>query len=502
MSFWDVSSDVKKKVLDVATDYENDKRILFILKNLGPQRFTDLERYCDVSRSTVSKYLRVHSEQGEIEKKIFKNEEVEEARYFITKRGEEKLIEDAIEGDKTLFLINELTENIQKLSEMVEFYKEIGVDETIMFQIVNIILKIGDKFFTLPQNRDLYLTLFYMINYNSILTPDYKLNLEQFCEVYDIKNVEIKYFIEKIMANNLGFFMFVRDNDVFFFHEEDLLGTTTLRLVRDHLIQEIIHLNLVGPKDIYDLDKEAGSITKKVQEMGLIWEAVREQFEILIKKLIIKNAVQMGISKTFLTDLVVQSEKIKKHPEVKRSLINIIEGSDKYEDFNIIEVSDVENVLEMKEKEQLDKILGQVKGKGFCPNCGKIILENDFSNKCTKCGIDFKPNEILKEIDRANEASIKFKALKQTEKAEKEQLLILENLNNFFENNEINKAEALDMLSSLMKDCKTNQVKEKIYEFLNKFELILIRCPNSECGEKISVDWQKCPWCQAEVKQD
>ena len=170
------------------------------------------------------------------------------------------------------------------------------------------------------------------------------------------------------MSNDLGFFMFVRGNDVFFFHEEDLLGTTTLRLVKDHLIEEIIFKDLVihkdlpiekqstSKKEIYDLDKEAEEITGKVKKMGLIWEAIKEQFEILVKKLIIKTAVDMGISRTDLTDIVIQSEKLSEYPEVKKSLINIIEGSSRYEDLNIVEVYDKAEDLSDEEKKKLDEI--------------------------------------------------------------------------------------------------------------------------------------------------
>jgi len=444
---WKVSSEVRKKILTLSEELDNEKRILFILKNLGPLRFKDLGNYCKLSRSTISKYLKLHLEQKNIEKNVFLTEEgAQEVRYFITKRGEERLREENIENDGELFFINKLRDNLEKLSDLKDFYKEIGVDDSIIFQIINIVLKIGDRFFELPQNRDLYLTLFYIINYNSILTPDYKLNLKQFCEVYDVDEVEIQYFIRKIMSNNLGFFMFVRGNDVFFFHEKDLLGTITLRLVEDHLIEEIIYRDMIGPKEIYDLDKEAEKITEKIKKMGLIWEAVREQFEILIKKLIIKKAVDMGISRSDLTDIVIQSEKISESPEEKKALINIIEGSNRFEDLNIIKVYDTEEELGEDDKKQLDKILGSVKGKGFCPNCGKIILEDDFSNICSKCEQPFDPKKLLKSIDAANEASRRFKQ----EKLQEEQLMI---------------------------------------------------CPNPECEYMISADWDECPVCSTPIRK-
>ncbi|MHA1294260.1 MAG: winged helix-turn-helix transcriptional regulator, partial [Promethearchaeota archaeon] len=147
MVIWKVSQDVEKKVINIAKNMDYDRRVLFILKNLGPQRFTSLEHFCGISRSTLSKYLKLHVEQKNIEKKIYKDDDVQEMRYFLTTRGEEKLLEESIGEAEHLFFINELNDNILELSDLVEFYKEIGVDNTIIFQIVDVILKMGEKFF-------------------------------------------------------------------------------------------------------------------------------------------------------------------------------------------------------------------------------------------------------------------------------------------------------------------------------------------------------------------
>ena len=240
--------------------------------------------------------------------------------------------------------------------------------------------------------------------------------------------------------------MFKRGKDEFFFHREDMLGTTSLRLVKDYLIEEIIHINLIGQKTFYYLEQMAKDIANKMKSMGLIWDAIREQFEILIKKLLIKTAVEMGVSRTFLTDLVIQSEKISESLEEKKALINIIDGSDRFEDLNVVTISDKEVVEDEAERAKLDEILGQVQGRGFCPNCGKIILEQDLSNRCSKCEQEFKPKDLLKSIDAANEASMRFKQ----EKLQEAQLTI---------------------------------------------------CPNPDCEAMIRVDWDECPVCSTHIKK-
>ncbi|MGV9200524.1 MAG: ArsR family transcriptional regulator [Promethearchaeia archaeon] len=411
MSQWNISDNVKKNVLKVAEDMENDMKILYIIRNLGPQRFTDLVENCDMSKSTVSKYLKLHLERNNIEKKLYSDEQTdgEEVRYFIMERGVELLNQDTTQEQQTDTLyINQVNETLTKLQNLIKFYKEIGVEESMIFEIVKLIINIGDKFFTLNQCRELYLALFYIINYNSILTPDYKLYIDQFCEVYDVKKLHIEYYIDKIMSADLGFFMFIRGKDVFFFHEQDILGTATGRLIKDRLIKEIIHINIIGYRKIYDFDEMAKEIADQLQEMGLIWFGIREEFIMLIERLIIKTAIEMGISKTFLMDIVVQSEKLSKTKKDNNALVNIIEGSDKYEHLNLVDVTTPEeDEDEFADEMKLDEILER--GQGFCPNCGKIILKQDFSNRCSKCGYEFKQKELLKRFDAAKDAFSKFK---------------------------------------------------------------------------------------------
>ena len=65
-------------------------------------------------------------------------------------------------------MINELKRNVKKLDNLITFYKEIGVVDSFIFHIVKIVSKIGDNFFEIQQDRDLYLSLFYVF-YNSML---------------------------------------------------------------------------------------------------------------------------------------------------------------------------------------------------------------------------------------------------------------------------------------------------------------------------------------------
>jgi hypothetical protein len=369
-----ISKKLKNELLTKARGIkDNDRRILFILRNFGPQRFTNIVKYSNFSRSTVSKYLNLHRQNKNIEQRIItdKTTNKQYQGYVITDKGIEKLGEEPLKLKDELFMINELKLNVKKLENLITFYREIGVPDSFIFHIVKIISKIGDNFFEIQQDKDLYLSLFYVF-YNSILGQGafaklywrvdedeetnalkrfsgYKLNLDQFCEVYNVAPEAINYLARlKLITDELGFYLIKRENDDFFFHEDDLLGTTTLRLIKDRLIDEIIYLESGYYKELYDLDKMARDISVQLKEMGLIWDAIQIQFELLVLNLIIKNAIDMGFLETdrekFL-EIISKSNKIPKSVEGKKLRSNILEGKRIELGFNILTVieSEIDN---------------------------------------------------------------------------------------------------------------------------------------------------------------
>ncbi|MFX0105099.1 MAG: hypothetical protein ACFE75_06385 [Candidatus Hodarchaeota archaeon] len=361
MESWNISKKLKVELLKKSSNIEdNSRRILFILRNLGPQRFTNLVKYSNLSRSTVSKYLNLHRKNKNIEQRLITDRKTNKQcrSYVITEKGIERLGEEPLKLKDELFIVNELKENVRKLEDLIDFYKEINVEDAFIIQIVRIISKIGDNFFELQQDRDLYLSLFYIF-YNSILGQGafarkywrfdesssqkfvgYKLNLDQYCEVYNVSREAINYLARsKLIKNDFGFYLIKRENNDFFFHEEDLLGTTTLRLIKDKLIDEIINLQEGIYDMIYDLDIIAEEIANQLKEMGLIWDAIQEQFQLLVLNLIIKNAIEMGlldIEREKLMEGVAKSQKLPMSKEGKMLQEAILNSSKLELNFNIL----------------------------------------------------------------------------------------------------------------------------------------------------------------------
>ena len=368
MESWNISKKLKGELLKKSGNIEdNSRRILFILRNLGPQRFTNLVKYSNLSRSTVSKYLSLHTKSKSIEQRLITDRQTNKQyrSYVITDKGIEKLGEEPIKLKDESFILNELKENVRKLENLIDFYKEINVEDVFIIQIVRIISKIGDNFFELQQDRDLYLSLFYIF-YNSILGQGafagnywrfdklgsqkfegYKLNLDQFSELYHVSREAINYLARiKLIKNDFGFYLIKRENSDFFFHEEDLLGTTTLRLIKDKLIDEIINLQEGIYDTIYDLDIMTEEITTQLKEMGLIWDAIQEQFQLLVLNLILKKAIEMGfldIEREKLLEGVTQSKKL--HLSEEGNILHeaILNGSKLDLNLNVLTLTPKEN---------------------------------------------------------------------------------------------------------------------------------------------------------------
>jgi len=448
MSKFVVSAKVKEKVLsEIKKIDQNELRILYLLRNLGPLRFTNIIEYSALSRSTVSKYIKFHISKNNIEKKIYRNpsKNIQEQRYFITDLGTEKLGEDYIGPDEIIYF-SEINDLLSNLSELKTFYKEISVADSIITDITRNIINMGENYFLIEQNRDLYLTLFYIYN-NSVLTRDFKFEITEFCKHYNVKKLRIDFYVDRLLSSDLGIYMFSRGEDKFFFHREDVLGVSTIRLIKDNLINEIVELSIAKVKMISDLDLDrlAEDITKKLLEMELIWDineskeisGIREPFEMLVEKMIIKSAQEMGIPKTSLMDIALQSKKLLKAEGGKNSLYNIINDSERFEDLNLVSISE-SNETELF---QSLKLL-----RGFCPKCGKTVLKNDLSNVCVRCGLNFEKKELITDIEAASDLSVAYKI--------------------------------------------TSIEEEKDIE-----------CPNPKCNYYVKTSWVECPECLTPLKK-
>jgi len=80
METWNISKKQKIQKLEIIKSIDdNNQRILYILHNLGPKRFTDIIKYSKLSRSTVSKYLNSNYKSGFIDKKLIKDKKTNKA---------------------------------------------------------------------------------------------------------------------------------------------------------------------------------------------------------------------------------------------------------------------------------------------------------------------------------------------------------------------------------------------------------------------------------------
>ena len=154
--------------------------------------------------------------------------------------------------------------------------------------------------------------------------------------------------------------------------------------------------------------------------------------------MLIKTALDMGFSRPFLMDMILQSEKMRKSKRGVNSLIDIIEGSERYEDLKLVSIYEFKSL-------DMDEILEQI--QGFCSKCGKTVLKNDLSNICIRCGLNFQENKLLKikDIEAASELSVAYKIAFLEEEKE-------------------------------------------------------IECPNPKCNYYVKPSWVKCPECSTPLR--
>ena len=83
----------------------------------------------------------------------------------------------------------------------------------------------------------------------------------------------------------------------------------------------------------------AEEISEQLEEMGLIWGAIQEQFEVLILNLIVKNSIDMGFLETDrekLMERISESKKLTKSVEGRKLKESILEGFNLEKDLNIL----------------------------------------------------------------------------------------------------------------------------------------------------------------------
>lgn len=90
---------------------------------------------------------------------------------------------------------------------------------------------------------------------------------------------------------------------------------------------------------IYDLDILAKELTDQLREMGLIWNAIQEQFQLLVLNLIIKSAIEMGfldIEREKFMEGVAQSKKLAQSEEGELIKKAILDGTNIDMNLNVL----------------------------------------------------------------------------------------------------------------------------------------------------------------------
>lgn len=309
---------IKRKILDLL-DY--DGKILYLLKEKGTMRFKDLVLICDpteggssdkkgmklMTRGTLGKYLKILKKQAYISQIVFQeNDFRSHSKYEITKSGSEHL--------QQILAINEEDLSSDKDTETVRpdyfqlfynpitvFFQKIGVEqEQYLPQLIRMIARINPQFFfKLPQSDEFYYMLFYlyqnMLEFSIGKARFFFIGLDAFCDTYGVTKIQVQYHMEKLLEQDLGFYL-IKWEHALFFQRDDLIGGILFNLIQNELEADIVKKSLKLP-DRADFHYMAENIVQQMLDLKLLWHGIREAFQIFTEALLILKAIQRGYTR-------------------------------------------------------------------------------------------------------------------------------------------------------------------------------------------------------------
>ena len=259
-----------------------------------------------MSRGTIAKHLRdLKAPRLGYITQLAEYEEVKDRtvmKYTLTPQGQMyinsilKEEESPVRPDQFGLIYNSIT----------SFFQERGLDEeTNLPRIITMIARIDQaKFFKLPQTSDLFNTLFYIFQNMLEFSLDegklYFINLDIFCEAYNLSKIAILYNLELILKAELGFYRVPWENQLFF-QKRDLIGGVLFNLIQNALEPELIRKSLcITPAPTFS--SMAETIGKRLVQLQLIRPQLQLAFQVLGESLLIVTGLDRGFTRMDIAD--------------------------------------------------------------------------------------------------------------------------------------------------------------------------------------------------------
>lgn len=282
------------------------------------------------------------------------------------------------------------------------------------------------------------------------LAKNPKLNIQSIDEIELIFQEYVEYkqefinsfrnSIQYILDENFGVNSFTIGNQVFYFHDKDIVGSILSELIDNAINKQIIQKRIFGLSGITSLSDLSNEITTTMAINRFIPadENFKYTFNNLVLNRLFKRAVDLGLSDSismgiydemFKSDSMELYKKIYTDQSLPKTLISEMEW-----------INQLYNSI--KGKRAMFKASDVSEIKGFCANCGHPILIE--TEKCEFCGKNLDIKKLIYDIKIAKQKLKEYK-------------------------------------STLYLDLETNTFEFK-------------KCEN--CGSIVGRTWERCPACK------
>ena len=337
---------------DILNLLDNDGKLLYVLKMLGPLRFEEIVNVMNpyetfqeerqkkrgrkpknvekedlwkgglghrsrhqMSRGTVSRHLKrlkdpninYVTQISELDQETMRNVQ----KYTLTPRGRgfiNKIIKEEdspVRPDLYGMIYHKIT----------EFYKERGFEkQTTLTDIINMIGRIDqEKFFRLPQTDDMYNTLFFIfqnmleksINKDSLSFFE----LDNFSQTYNVSKKQIEANLEKILEADLGYYQIDWENTYLFFQKKDPIGSIIFSYIQNSIESEIIKRSL-DVKNLRDFKDIAKDVSENLVDSNLIRPHLQLYLQRFLNCLLILYTIDRGLTRTELVEFWPEFKKL------------------------------------------------------------------------------------------------------------------------------------------------------------------------------------------------
>lgn len=400
-------------------DFSAREIVLWMLSNNTICQWKDfINSKVKIPRATLSNTLNRLIEKDYIERILITG--IKHAVYKIKPEGRKRYIRILKNyGIDRQTIKNEKLRRIKEISVNINnFFQELGIKE---FDVKHRFTKY-ELIFDYPEftkifrnEMDYKFTLLYMAINHPDNYPTY-ISREKFCQEYNIKNVNLNYYLSQILDTSLSevniFYLKSIGNSEFFFHEKEKIGKMLKAIVEDYIEKKFDYV-MEREWRKFNLDYK---IPFFINDLEKIIEIITIEHSLFHKEL--KPTLIDFLSEYYINYLDYKLER--KQEELEKKKFKIIRELDLIEflkaSFDITEIPKKSEKLISRDK--IDNLFQEIKNidKPLVVHLNRLLKNiNDLLEKKSFNEALIKTNEALDIFSRTDEKNNFYKNIKKVD---------------------------------------------------------------------------------------